>query len=201
MTGRLFVISAPSGAGKTTLCQRLLREHPALEYSVSHTTRAPRPGEIDGRDYNFTTPEQFRRMIAADGFLEWAEVFGRLYGTGRAWVMERLNRGLNVLVDVDVAGARRIRHNFPEAVLIFILPPTFAELTARLKKRGTETEKDLAVRLGRVREEIGQKDLYDYLVINDQVERALGDLAAIIRAETLRLSQAEDFRPAFFGVE
>ena len=199
MTGRLFVVSAPSGAGKTTLCRRLLQTTGNLEYSVSYTTRAPRSGEKDGWDYNFLSPEQFKAMIDEGGFLEWAEVFGRYYGTGRPWVMERLNRDVNVLVDVDVAGARQIKQNFPEASFIFILPPTLEELSVRLKKRGTESDDDLAVRLGRARAEIEQKDLYDYLVVNDRVDRAVEDLTAIIRAEGLRLSLADNFWPEFYG--
>ena len=197
--GRLFVVSAPSGAGKTTLCRMLLARSDDLVYSISTTTRQPRPGETDGRDYFFVAEERFKEMIAQGALLEWAEVFGRYYGTGRRWVESQLALGKHVLVDVDVDGARQIKENFSEAVLIFIVPPTMAELSRRLRGRETETEEQMEIRLGRARAEIEARDLYDYLIVNDEVQSAAEDLAAVTRAEGLRMAAAEDFWPGFFS--
>jgi len=196
--GSLFVVSAPSGAGKTTLCLRVRQRILDLRYSISYTTRAPRVGEVDGRDYFFVSQDRFRSMIDQGAFLEWAEVFGRYYGTGRVWIEEQLSSGRDVLVDVDVEGARQIKSNFPQAVFIFILPPTFDELTRRLTGRHTETEDQMRIRLERAREEIGFRTMYDYLVVNDEIERAVGDLVTVIRAEGLRLDVGDRFWDAFF---
>ena len=197
--GSLFVVSAPSGAGKTTLCRRILSNPNDLAYSVSYTTRSPRAGEKDGLDYHFVSRETFREMIDRGAFLEWAEVFGRFYGTGRDWVASRLDEGLDVLVDIDVEGARQIKNNFPAAVLVFVLPPTMAELDRRLRDRGTETEQDLETRLNHAAKEIEARDMYDYLVVNDRLEQAEADLRALIRAQRLRMDRAEGFWPRFLG--
>lgn len=194
----LFVVSAPSGAGKTTLCRRLIEKTPRLFYSISFTTRPPREGEEDGRDYHFVSLEKFKEMIARDEFLEWAEVYGRYYGTGRKMVKNELDQGNNVLVDVDTLGARQIKDSFPEAVLIFIVPPTMEELGHRLFGRGSDSEAQLKMRIGQVREEIKAREIYDYLIINDDIEQALNDLKAILRAEQIKMSQQEDFWPGFF---
>ncbi len=196
--GRLFIVSAPSGAGKTTLCSRLLPLGLDLVYSVSYTTRIPRPGETDGQDYFFISEDRFREMIQDGGFLEWAEVFGRFYGTGRDWVQKQLDLGRNVLLDVDIAGARQIKESSPEAVFIFILPPTLSELGRRLRARHTETDEQLQERLTWAREEIEARDIYDYLIINDEIDRAVQDLACVIRAEGSRLDRAHDFWSEFF---
>ena len=195
----LFVVSAPSGAGKTTLCRRILSNLNDLAYSVSYTTRSPRFGEKDGVDYHFISREIFHEMIDRGAFLEWAEVFGRFYGTGRDWVASRLAEGLDVLVDIDVAGARQIKNNFPAAVLVFVLPPTMAELDRRLRDRGTETEQDLETRLNHAAKEIEARDMYDYLVVNDRLEQAEADLRGVILAQRLRMDRAEKFWPRFFG--
>jgi guanylate kinase len=197
--GSLFVVSAPSGAGKTTLCRRILSNLNDLAYSVSYTTRSPRSGEMDGRDYHFVSRETFREMIDRGAFLEWAEVFGRFYGTGRDWVASRLAEGLDVLVDIDVEGARQIKHNFPAAVLVFVLPPTMAELGRRLRDRGAETEQDLETRLNHAPKEIEARGMYDFLVVNDRLEQAENDLLTVIRAQRLRMDRAEGFWPRFFG--
>ena len=197
--GKLFVISAPSGAGKTTLNRRLMEKRPDLFYSVSHTTRTPRPGEQDGRDYFFVTPDRFRDMIHQGAFLEWAEVFGRFYGTGRAWVETRLGEGRDILADVDIEGARQIKANFPEAVLVFIVPPSLAELRRRLMSRHTETEGQLSERLSRASLEIKASAGYDYLFINDDLERAVNDLLSIMRAEAVKMDEFDDFWPRFFS--
>ena len=138
--GRLFVLSAPSGSGKSTVKSLLLARRPELVYSVSFTTRTPRPGEVDGRDYNFVTEDRFREMIGSGDFLEWAEVFGRFYGTGRAWVSDHLGAGRSVLADLDVKGGASVRALMPEAVLIFMTPPSARELRRRLSGRRTETD-------------------------------------------------------------
>jgi guanylate kinase len=195
---RLFVVSAPSGAGKTTLCSRLLERFPDLAYSISHTTRAPRPGEREGRDYFFVSRDQFLEMIDQGRLLEYAEVFGRYYGTSRKFVVDRLRSGQGVLADVDVIGARQIKNNYPDAVLIFIVPPTLAELERRLRNRGTESEADLSRRLNEARRELEVRDLYDYLVVNDEVDRAVDDLAAVVRAESIRMDQSGAFWSEFF---
>ena len=184
---RLYVLSAPSGAGKTTLCRRLIESVPELGYSVSYTTRRPRLGEVDGVDYSFINRNRFEAMIKAGEFLEWAEVFGCHYGTGSRRVAEKLESGINVIVDIDIAGARQIKSSFPEAVFIFILPPTFRELIRRLKARGTESEADLQNRLNEAKAEIEARKMYDYLVVNDSIDRALGDLVSLIKLERLRM--------------
>jgi guanylate kinase len=189
----LFVVSAPSGAGKTTLCQRLLADVDDLAYSVSHTTRPPRQGEVNGRDYFFVSEGEFREMIEANQFLEWAEVYGRYYGTGRRYVQSRLDAGQDVLIDVDIAGARQIKQSRPEAAFIFIAPPSLSELRKRLQTRSTEDEEQLKIRLKRVQEEVDAHDLYDYLIINDDLEVALADLAAVVRAERNRMERHRDF--------
>jgi guanylate kinase len=189
---RLFVLSAPSGAGKTTLCRHLIASVPELGYSVSYTTRRPRPGEVDGVDYSFVNRGRFEAMIEAGEFLEWAKVFGRYYGTGRQRVAEKLESGINVIVDIDIAGARQIKSSFPQAVFIFILPPTFRELIRRLKARGTEGEAELRKRLNEAEAEIEARKMYDYLVINDSLDRAVDDLISLINLERLRMPDDDD---------
>ncbi|MDY6851122.1 MAG: guanylate kinase [Thermodesulfobacteriota bacterium] len=196
--GRLFVVSGPSGAGKTTLTRRLLALVSELSYSVSYTTRPPRPGEEDSRDYFFISRSDFQDMIENNAFLEWAEVFGRFYGTGRSWVEDRLAEGRDVLVDIDIAGAKQIKTRFPQAVFIFVVPPSLEELEHRLLSRQTETEAQRQERLGRARVEIESRTMYDYLIVNDEVERASADLTALLRAERLRLARSEKFWDQFF---
>ena len=197
--GQLFVVSAPSGAGKTTLCRRLLETTTDLVYSVSTTTRAPRPGEEEGRDYFFVDREKFERMIAAGEFLEWAEVFGRFYGTTRAWVEARLDEGRDVLADVDVDGAAQLKKTFPQAAFIFIVPPTMAELERRLTSRSTETRSELERRLAGAVQEIKAAERFDFLVINDRLDEAAADLAAIVRVERLRPVRRTGFWANFFN--
>ena len=200
--GRFFVLSAPSGSGKSTLKDRVLKLLPDLVYSVSYTTRPPRPGEVDGRDYNFVSLEKFQAMIEAGEFLEWAEVFGRHYGTGRAWVTDRLAAGLDVLADLDVAGAASVRKLMPGAVLIFMTPPTAEELRRRLRTRSTESSEEARRRLDRARAEIGRRHIYDFLLINDDLEGATRELVEIIKTGRGRtMSDMEAFWPDFFGPE
>jgi len=186
LKGLLIVISAPSGTGKTTLVHMLLKEFPDLEFSVSYTTRPPRSGEVDGRDYHFVDRKTFERMIEEGDFLEWAEVYGNLYGTSRTQVLRALNEGRDVILDIDTQGALQVKKNFPEAVLIFILPPSLKELERRLRNRGTDDEETIERRLKTAREEIRRAPLYDYIVVNDVLEVAYENLKSIIRAEKLR---------------
>lgn len=198
--GRLFVISAPSGSGKTTLCRQVLARRPDVHYSISYTTRPPRERERDGVDYNFISPEQFQGMAAQNGFLEWAQVFGRFYGTGKAWVVDQLTRGFNVLVDIDVLGARQIKSCWPEAVMIFLVPPTYDELGRRLAGRLTENQEAVAERLKRAVSEIAQRSLYDYLVINDDLKLAETQLLDILDGRPGASMQAQEaFWPKFFA--
>lgn len=198
-TGRLFVLSAPSGAGKSTVKELVMRKLPNLLYSVSYTTRQPRPGEVDGRDYNFVSEDEFRAMIGRGDFLEWAEVFGRFYGTGRAWVSSRLAEGRDVLADLDVVGAAAVKKGAPEATLIFMAPPSVLELRRRLSGRNTETAEESARRLAGAKAEIESRHVYDFLLINDELERAADELAAIIqRGEGRAMAESEDFWQKFF---
>ncbi len=198
--GRLFVLSAPSGSGKSTLKDMVLRRLPDLVYSISYTTRPPRPGEVDGLDYNFIDKDQFQAMIKAGEFLEWAEVFGRFYGTGKVWVEARLARGQNVLADIDVVGAASVRALEPQATLIFMVPPTEAELSRRLLSRRTETAEETALRLKQARSEIACRAMFDFLLINDDVDRTLDELVGIIeKGQGRRMSDSTDFWPSFFA--
>lgn len=181
--GMLLVISGPSGTGKGTLIKRLMEEDPTLVFSVSATTRAPRPGEIDGVHYHFVTNEQYDQLVAENAFVEYATVHGNRYGTLRSEVYERLQRGENVVLDIDVQGALNVIALEKEKVSIFILPPSMKELRERLTGRGTETEEAVERRLHNAVWEISQKDRYEYKVINDDLEACVRTLQAIIEAE------------------
>ena len=181
--GMLLVISGPSGTGKGTLIMRLMEEDDSLVFSVSATTRAPRPGEIDGVHYHFVSNEQYDQLVAEGAFVEYATVHGNRYGTLRSEVYERLERGENVVLDIDVQGALNVIASEKEKVSIFILPPSMKELRERLTGRGTETEEAVERRLHNAIWEISQKDKYEYKVINDDLERCVRSLQAIIEAE------------------
>ena len=181
--GMLLVISGPSGTGKGTLIERLMKEDPTLVFSVSATTRAPRPGEIDGVHYHFVTNERYDELVAENAFVEYANVHGNRYGTLRSEVYERLERGENVVLDIDVQGALNVIASEKEKVSIFIMPPSMQELRSRLTGRGTETEEAVERRLHNAVWEISQKDKYQYKVINDDLESCLRTLQAIIEAE------------------
>ena len=180
--GSLLVVSAPSGAGKTTLCKRLLAEVPAIEFSVSHTTRAARAGERDGVDYHFVGEGEFAALRAEGAFLEWALVAGHLYGTSAAAVRAAQGRGRDVLLDIDTQGAASVRRLDPGAVHIFILPPDPEALRARLEGRGSEAPDALERRLGLARGEMDQAHLYDYLIVNDDLDEAYERLRAVVLA-------------------
>ena len=180
------ILSAPSGGGKTTIARRLLERRPDVGYSVSCTTREPRAGETDGRDYRFLTREAFHAFEQAGEFAEWAEVHGNLYGTLRSEVERVLAGGKHVLMDIDVSGARQFAAAFPDTVLIFILPPSGEVLKSRLARRGSESSERLLVRLRNARAELGEVGRYHYVVVNDDLERAVDQVVSIIDAEGLR---------------
>ena len=184
--GSVFVISAPSGAGKTTLCRRLLQEDRAIEFSVSFTTRPARPGEREGVDYHFVDRADFERRRDRGEFVEWAVIGGHLYGTSATAVQEAAARGRDILLDIDTQGALNIRRLIPEAVLIFILPPGRLALKERLEKRGTDGPEDVARRLGLARGEVEKSSAYDYVIINDDLETAYRQLRAVLEATRCR---------------
>ncbi len=179
----LLIVSSPSGAGKTTLCNRLREEFPQLRFSVSHTTRKPRPNEVDGREYHFTDKETFTRMIGENAFAEWAHVHGNLYGTSLSEIEVARNTANGVLFDVDYQGARQIKARMPQAVGVFILPPSLAELERRLRGRGTEDEPTTLRRLQAAKGEIEHYGFFDYVIVNDDIQRAYDSLRALVFAE------------------
>lgn len=180
--GDLFVVSAPSGAGKTTLCRRLLSMMPGITFSVSYTTRPPRTGEVDGRDYVFVDEAGFRRMAESGEFAEWAEVHGNLYGTSGRMLEEALAEGADILLDIDVQGARQLRERFPEGVFVFVLPPSMDALQERLGGRKTDSPEVVQRRLAKARDEIRDYVNYNYVIVNDDFEQALGELESIVTA-------------------
>ena len=189
MSGTLFIISAPSGAGKTSLLSRLVQEQTNIRTSVSHTTRPKRPGEKDGVNYNFTSSDTFQKMIGDGAFLEQAEVFGNYYGTEEAWVDARLAQGIDVILEIDWQGAMQVRNLKPEAVSIFILPPSQEALNSRLNARGQDSEDVIKKRMAQAVEEMSHFLEYDYIVINDQFEKALAELKTITLSQRLRLEK------------
>lgn len=187
--GTLFIVSAPSGAGKTTLCKLLVERISNLRFAVSHTTRAPRPGESDGADYYFVGRDAFKAMVETGDFLEWAEVHGNFYGTSKRELDRLLSAGFDVLHDIDVQGARQLREAeglLPGAVFVFILPPSLEELERRLRGRGSETEEVIKRRLGNALGEIQAYFMYDYVIINDSLEEAAARFESVISAAGLR---------------
>jgi len=189
----VFIVSGPSGAGKGTLVQALLRRVPDLWLSVSATTRTPRPGEREGVHYVFLEAEEFAHIAADDGFLEWAEVHGNCYGTLRTAVEECMRLGRTVILEIDPQGAEQVRAAMPSAILVFIAPPSFAELRRRLEKRGSETPEQIERRLHRAAKELEIADTYDYVVINDDVARATDELACIVQSHAQqRITDVKD---------
>lgn len=185
MLGTLYVVAAPSGAGKTSLVNALVERDPELVLSVSYTTRAPRPGEEDGAHYHFVSDDAFDRMVAEGAFLEHAEVFGKRYGTGRNQVVEALGKGRDVILEIDWQGARQVREAMPESVSIFILPPSREALMRRLQGRGQDSPEVIHRRMNEADEELSHWNEFDYLVVNDDFDTALADLEAIIRSRRL----------------
>ncbi|SFO00965.1 guanylate kinase [Formivibrio citricus] len=197
--GNIYVVTAPSGAGKTTLVRALLAADHKVQLSVSFTTRAPRTGEVNGKDYNFVSREEFERMIAASALLEHAEVFGNYYGTSQPWIESMLSQGQDILLEIDWQGAQQVRRLLPEAIGIFILPPSIATLEERLRGRGKDSEEVILRRLSAAREEISHVDEFDYVIINDHFDEALRDLVAIVRAERLKLGRQSAFHQAMIA--
>jgi guanylate kinase len=190
MQAKLYVVSAPSGGGKTSLIKALLERDPGIRLSVSHTTRAPRPGETDGVHYHFVDPPGFQRLVDQGAFLEHALVFGHCYGTGRAGVEAALAEGFDVMLDIDWQGARQVRRSFPACRSIFILPPSLQELRLRLSRRGQDPGEVIERRMQQAHAEIAHWNEFDFLVINDDFAAALDDLHAIVRhGQPLRLGQ------------
>ena len=186
MAGRLFVISAPSGAGKSTVGRRVVSELSGLCFSVSYTTRGPRAGETDGEDYHFVTRERFDRMVEEQLFLEWAEVHGNRYGTDLSATEQVLGKGEDMLLDIDVQGARLVREGPIASISMMILPPDFETLESRLTGRGSETDEQRRRRLARARAEVGEYEHFDFVVVNDDLSRAVDEAAAIVKAERRR---------------
>ena len=187
--GTLFVVSAPSGAGKTTLCREMRLRLSELAYSVSVTTRPPRPGEIDGTDFRFVTRSQFEDMVRRHEMAEWATVHTNLYGTPAAPLDAALREGRDVLLDIDTQGAAQLRARYPDAVLVFVVAPSMAELEQRLRERRSDAETDIARRLERARQEIALWRRYDYLIVNRDVKEAMEQLESIIQAERCRIAR------------
>jgi guanylate kinase len=190
--GMLFVVSAPSGAGKTTLCRALTDSIENLRHSISYTTRKPRPGETDGRDYYFVTEERFRNMVQAGDFAEWAQVHSNLYGTSRRVLDEMRTDGTDVILDIDTQGAEQIKQKCQDAVFIFIMPPSLEILEERLRNRKSDNEDEIKKRMRRARDEIRDYTMYDYIIVNRDFERALTELRSIVLAERCRTRLVED---------
>lgn len=189
--GILFIVSAPSGAGKTSLCKEVLGRVQAdglrpLRWSCSYTTRAKRAGEVEGRDYFFVSDAEFDRMVRAGEFAEWATVHGKKYGTSLRYLQEAEAEGIDLLLEIDTQGARQLREKYPRGRFIFILPPSWSALAGRLKGRGTDAAEEVARRLETARSEVEELGLYDYLIVNDQFDRAADELEAVVRAEGCR---------------
>ncbi|MFO7761619.1 MAG: guanylate kinase [Desulfobia sp.] len=196
MQGRLFVISAPSGTGKTTILKRVMADNRGLFFSVSHTTRPPRANEIDGRDYHFVSKEDFKRMSREGAFLEWARVYNNYYGTNKDEVEKELRKGRDIILDIDVQGARQVEKKAGDICCsVFIVPPSRQELKKRLSGRGSESENSLKIRLADSLEEMKDADYYDYIIINDQIEEAVRVLTAIIVAERSRQRRDPEGKP------
>ncbi|PRD66577.1 guanylate kinase [Malikia granosa] len=197
--GNLYVVAAPSGTGKSSLVKALLEVDSRMELSVSHTTRAPRGQEVHGREYYFTSQEEFDRMVEANAFVEWAQVHGNRYGTSRKTIEDKIAAGADIVLEIDFQGAVQIKQQFPNAVLIFILPPSWPELRARLMRRNEDSEATIELRMKNAAEEVAQVDKFDFVIINELFERALFDLKAIAHAQRLKVAaqrraRAETFR-------
>lgn len=197
--GCLIVVSGPSGAGKGTVCSAFLKIHDEIAYSISATTRAPRPGEVDGVNYYFVEKPEFQRMIREGELLEWAEVFGNYYGTPLKKIEDKLSEGCDILLEIDTQGALNVQKRFPEGVFIFLLPPSIEELGRRLRGRGTEDEESVQRRLARAKGEIALASAYTYVVVNDSVERAVDVLSAIVKAERAKTERNTGVIDAMLG--
>lgn len=198
MIGNLFILTAPSGAGKTSLVRALLARDHQVRLSISYTTRPPRPGEEDGRDYHFVTMAEFTQMLSAGEFLENAEVYGNLYGTSEQWIRTTLAAGDDVLLEIDWQGAAQVRRLFPDAVGTFIVPPSLPALQHRLLGRGQDSAEVVARRMAAAREDISHVGEFDYVIINDDFDTALADMLAVFRAYRLRVARQQARHIALF---
>ncbi len=198
MPGTLFIVTAPSGAGKTTLVGGLLERDPLVRLSVSYTTRAPRAGEVNGQHYHFVDVPTFRALRDRGEFLEWAEVHSNYYGTSKVWLDEQIRAGKDILLEIDWQGAQQVRKVFPKSVGVFILPPSVEELERRLRGRGTDSEEVIARRVLGARGEMRHVAEFDYVIINEDLPAALEDLVAVVRAARLRYATQEARKPEFF---
>ena len=196
--GNLFVVSAPSGAGKSSLVKALLELDSQVYRSISHTTRAPRGQEKHGREYFFASREDFEKMIAGNAFVEWANVHGNLYGTSKKAIEERLAKGADIVLEIDYQGALQIKESFPHAVLIFVLPPSWDELRSRLENRGEDASEVIEKRLTNASQEMAQVSKFDFVIINELFERALFDLKAVVHSQRLRYSCQRRTRAEIF---
>nr|WP_314899757.1 guanylate kinase [uncultured Deefgea sp.] len=185
--GNLFVVTAPSGAGKTTLVAALLAADSQVQLSVSFTTRPPRAGEVDGKDYHFVDRAEFERMIAAGELLEFAEVYGNYYGTSQVWINEVMENGRDILLEIDWQGAQQVRRIFPSAIGIFILPPYMDTLENRLRGRGKDSEEVIGRRMAVAKEEVNHVDEFDFVIVNEHIDDAVRDIVAVVRAQRLTL--------------
>jgi guanylate kinase len=196
--GVLYIVSAPSGAGKTSLVKALLKTDPAIHLSVSFTTRPPRPGEIDGRDYHFVSRERFEAMLAEGEFLEHAEVYGNFYGTSKGSIAGDLDAGRDILLEIDWQGAAQVREHFPQAASIFILPPSFSALRTRLSGRGQDSDEVIERRLAAAAHDVAHAGAFDYIIVNDDFDHALQDLVAITRSIRLEAARQVNRHSALF---
>ncbi|MEI8622858.1 guanylate kinase [Pseudoalteromonas sp. B129b] len=190
--GNLFILSAPSGAGKSSLINALLKKHADMKVSVSHTTRAPRPGEENGVHYHFASTDEFKALIAKDDFFEWAQVFDNYYGTSKQAIESQLDAGIDVFLDIDWQGAQQVREIMPSVKTIFILPPSKGELEQRLNNRGQDSAEVIASRMAKAQSETSHYNEYDYVIVNDDFESALGDIEMIVMAQRLTLKAQEE---------
>jgi len=186
MLGNLFIISAPSGAGKTSLVHELLNINPQINLSISYTTRAPRPGEQNGKDYHFVSREVFLAMTTRGEFLESAEVYGNLYGTSQTWISNEIDKGRDILLEIDWQGAAQVRRIFPESISVFILPPSIEALEQRLRGRGKDNNEVIARRMAAVRDDVAHVAEFDYVIINDNLNEALRELNAVVLSTRVR---------------
>lgn len=189
--GILLVVSGPSGAGKGTICSAVREKYPNLEYSISMTTRAPRNGEMEGVSYFFRTDEQFKKLVEEDAFLEYARVYDHYYGTPKKYVLDKIQAGRSVLLEIDIQGAMQVKKRYPKGVFVYIVPPSLEILSQRIHARGTDSEEVIQNRLAQITNELSMMHQYDYVVVNDVLEDAVHKTCAIIEAEKCKLSRNE----------
>jgi guanylate kinase len=199
MIGNLFIVAAPSGAGKTTLVSLLLENDPQIRVSISHTTRVPRPGEENGREYHFIDVPAFLEKVQHGEFLEWAEVHGNYYGTSKKWIESEMSSGRDVLLEIDWQGAQQVRKSFSKAIGIFVLPPSMEVLKARLSGRGTDSAEVIARRIAAAHDEMRHVDEFDYVIINDDLQQASGDLQSIVTASRLHYANQRQRHASLFA--